>query len=104
MACGRGVVVTIDRRYVVAGVPVGPVLVLVGCAVLQQSGLVISDLMLCLLLDWPTAVLLVTAAITVVVRRDALRWVSMAIGVTVGTVRLDEARLERLLAEHSPLA
>ena len=50
------------------------------------SGVVISDLMLCLLLIWPTAVLLVVAVVAAVLRRDALRWSSMAVGVMVGTV------------------
>jgi hypothetical protein len=47
---------------------------------------VISDRMLCLLRVWSTAVLLVAAAVAAVLRRDASRWVAMAIGVTVGTV------------------
>lgn len=77
----------IDRRSVVAGLQLGPLLVLVGgYAVLLKSGAVISDLMLCLLLVLPTAVLVVAAAVAGVLRRDASRWVSMAIGVAVGTV------------------
>lgn len=38
-------------------------LILVGYTVLLKSGLVISDLMLCGLIVWPTAVLLVVAAV-----------------------------------------
>jgi hypothetical protein len=66
--------VKIDRRFIVAGLPLGPLVVLVGYAVLLKSGAVISDLMLCLLLVWPTAVLLVGAAVAAVCRggRDSL--------------------------------
>jgi hypothetical protein len=74
-----------DRRFVVAGLSLGPLLVLVAYAVLLKSDAVISDLMLCLLLVWPTAVLLVTALVAVVLRRERSHWVFMAIGVTVGT-------------------
>jgi hypothetical protein len=77
--------VKIDRRSVVAGLPLGPLLVLVGYAGLLTSGAVISDVMLCLLLVWPTTVLLVVAAVAAVWGRDVTRWISMAIG-TVGTV------------------
>jgi hypothetical protein len=47
---------------------------------------VISDLMLRGLLVFPTAVLLVAAAVAAVWGRGASRWFSMAIGVAVGTV------------------
>jgi hypothetical protein len=75
----------IDRQFVVAGLPLGPLLVLVGYALLLKSGAVINDLMLCLLLVWPTAVLLVAAAVAGVMRGEVSRWFSMAIGVTAGT-------------------
>jgi hypothetical protein len=78
--------VTIDRRFVVAGLPFGPLLVLVGYDVLLESGAVISDLMLYLLVAFPTAVLLVAAAVAAVWGRGASRWFSMAIGVAVGAV------------------
>jgi hypothetical protein len=64
--------VKIDRRFSY-GLPIGPLLVLVGYAVLLKSGALISDLMLCLLLVWPTAVLLLAAAVAVVLGRDASR-------------------------------
>jgi hypothetical protein len=54
--------VKIDRRSVVAGAPLGPLLVLVGYAVLRQSRTPINDVMLCALLVVPTVVLLVAAA------------------------------------------
>lgn len=76
----------IDRRFVVAGLPLGPLLVLAGCAVLLKSGAVMSDLMLCVLLVFPTALLLVAAAVAVVLQRDVTRWISMAISVTLGTL------------------
>jgi hypothetical protein len=76
----------IDRGFVATGLPLGPLLVLVGYAVLLKSGAVISDLMLCLLLAFPTVVLLVAAAIATVCRRDATRWFSMVIGAALGTV------------------
>jgi len=86
MARERGDVMKIDREFVVVGLPLGPLLVVLGYAVLRQSGVVITDLMLCLLLVLPTAVLLVVAAVAGVLRRDTSRWVSITIGMTVGTV------------------
>jgi hypothetical protein len=67
--------VKVDRRFVVAALPLGPVLVLVGYLALLTSGVVVSDLMLCGLLVFPTAVLLVAAAVAAVWRRGASRWV-----------------------------
>jgi hypothetical protein len=68
----------IDRGFVVTGLPLGPLLVAGGYAVLLKSGAVINDVMLCLLLVWPTAVLLVVAAVAAVWGRDVTRWISMA--------------------------
>jgi hypothetical protein len=71
MAWGSGRVVKIDRGFVITGLPLGPLLILVGYAVMLKSGAVISDLMLCLLLVLPTAVLLILAAVAIPLRRDA---------------------------------
>jgi hypothetical protein len=76
MAWGRGDV-KIDRGSVLVGLPLGPLLVVGGYAALLKSGAVISDLMLCLLLVWPTAVLVVVAAIAAICGRDVTRWISM---------------------------
>jgi hypothetical protein len=78
--------VKIDRGFVLVGLPLGPLPLAVGYVALRQSGVVISDLMLCLLIVCPTAVMLVAAAVAAVLRRDATRWISMATGVIVGTV------------------
>jgi hypothetical protein len=86
VACRRGDVVKIDRGFLVVGMPFAPPLVLVGYAVLLKSGTTITDPMLCALLVFPTAAMLVLAAVAVVLRRGVIRWLSMAIGVTVGTV------------------
>jgi hypothetical protein len=70
MAWGRGDV-KIDRGFVVTGLPLGPLLVLVGYAAQAQAGTTITDLMLCALVAFPIVVLLVAAAIAAVCRRDA---------------------------------
>ena len=75
----------IDRGFVVAALPLGPLEVLAGHMALLASGAVISDLMLCARLVFPS-LLLVAAAVAAVWRRDVARWVSMAIGAAVGTV------------------
>ena len=74
-----------DRRFVMVGLPLGPLLTLTGYLVLMQSGTTITDAMLVGLLIFPTALLLLAAALDAVLRREARRWVSMAIGTAAGS-------------------
>jgi hypothetical protein len=76
----------IDRGSIVAGLPLGPLLVVVGYTVLRKSHVTINDLLLWVLVAFPTAVMLVAAVVAAALRLDAIRWFSMAIGAAVGTV------------------
>ena len=75
----------VDRRLVIAALPLGPLLTVVGYLVLMQSGSRISDTMLLGLVCFPTALLLCAAALAVLLRRHSTRWVSLAIGTAAGT-------------------
>jgi hypothetical protein len=75
----------LDRRLVIAALPLGPLLTLVGYLVLMQSSARISDATLLGLVGSPTALLLVAAALAALLRRNAGRWISLAIGTALGT-------------------
>ena len=75
----------VDRRFVIGALPLGPLLTLVGYLVLMLSSMQISGAMLLALVCFPTALLLLAAALAALLRRDATRWVSLAIGTALGT-------------------
>ena len=75
----------LDRRFVIGALPLGPLLAVAGYLVLLVSGIRISDTMLLALVCLPTGLLLLAAGLAAVVRRDATRWVSLAIGTALGT-------------------
>jgi hypothetical protein len=75
----------LDRRLIVAGLPLGPLLTLVGYLVLMQSSARISDATLLGLVCLPAALLLIAAALAALLRRNTSRWISLAIGTTLGT-------------------
>lgn len=58
---------------------------MVGCALLMFSHAGISDPMLLGLVIFPTALLLLAAALAALLRRDTTRWISIAIGTAAGT-------------------
>jgi hypothetical protein len=75
----------VDRRFVIGGLPLGPLLTVVGYLVLMLSQARISDAMLLALVCVPTGLLLLAAVLAALLRRDATRWVSLAIGTALGT-------------------
>jgi hypothetical protein len=75
----------LDRRLVIAALPLGPLVTLVDYLVLMKSDARISDAMLLGLVCIPTALLLVAAAVAALLRRDATPWISLAIGTALGT-------------------
>jgi hypothetical protein len=66
--------------------PLGPLLVVLGYAVMLQANTTIADAMLWVLLIWPTTVLLLFATAASVFQLDAARWFSLAAGAILGTV------------------
>jgi hypothetical protein len=70
---------------VAAGLPPGPLLVLVGYVLMLKFGAVSTDIMLFGLLVWPTALLPAIAAIAAASHRDASRWIDMTLGAFIGT-------------------
>jgi hypothetical protein len=78
----------LDLRWALAALPLGPVLNLAGYVVLAKTMAPITDVMLVGLLVYPTVALLLGAAVTAAIRRDPTAWVSMAAGVTAGTLVL----------------
>ena len=79
---------TVDARSMIAGLPLGPLLVLVGYLGLAKLDVTISDTMLVVVVVFPTVLLMSTAVVAAIRRRRVVGWVSMAIGATVGTVAL----------------
>jgi heme/copper-type cytochrome/quinol oxidase subunit 4 len=77
--------VKVDRELVFVGLPLGPLLTLIGYLVLMQSGATITDTMLVGLVIFPTALVLLGAALATVLHLGARRWVSIAVGTAVGT-------------------
>jgi hypothetical protein len=75
----------LDRRRVITALPFGPLLTLLGYLALTESSLTISDTMLLGLIAFPTALVLLAAALAALLSRDAGRWVSTALGVAAGT-------------------
>jgi hypothetical protein len=73
----------VDRRFVIGAVPLGPLLTVGGYLALSHTR--ISDAMLLGLVISPTALLLLAAALATMLRRDATRLVSIAIGTALGT-------------------
>ncbi len=77
---------TVDRRIAIASLPLGPLLTMVGYAAMMLSHARISDPMLLGSVIFPTALLLLAAALAALLHRDATRWISVAIGTAAGTV------------------
>jgi len=75
----------VERRWVTTGLPLGPLLALGGYAALSRTDVTITDELLIGIVAFPTALLLVVAAIAATLRRDAGTWLSMALGATIGT-------------------
>lgn len=77
-----------DLRWAATALPLGPALILVGYVGLTKTQAPITDTMLIGLLAYPTVALLLGAVATAAIRRDPTVWVSMAVGVTLGTLVL----------------
>jgi bacteriorhodopsin len=77
--------VKVDRELVFVGLPLGPLLTLVGYLVLMQSGATITDTMLVGLVIFPTALVLSGAALAALLHLGARRWVWIAVGTAAGT-------------------
>ncbi|MDT5119423.1 MAG: hypothetical protein QOE30_5162 [Mycobacterium sp.] len=75
----------VDREDVVVGLPLGPLLTLIGYLALMQSGATITDTMLVGLVIFPTALVLLGAALAALLDLGARRWVSIAVGTAAGT-------------------
>ena len=75
----------VDREPVFVGLPLGPLLTLIGYLALMQSGATITDTMLVGLVIFPTALVLLGAALAAVLHLGTRRWVWIAVGTAAGT-------------------
>lgn len=78
--------IPISRGPFIGGLVLGPVLLLAGFVELVGIRSHLSDATMWGLLAFPTVVLLLAAAVAALLRRNAARWLSIAIGAAVGSV------------------